>query len=191
MSVGSATGAVTPNGGIHGEDLHGGEPATAAGLPEPGTDGLTTDDDEIVTWWGLVIEGYHLTQERLMSEIAERFGLTPGPFDILLRLVRSPEHRMPMTKLAREAALSSGGFTKVADRLAAADLIVRQPCDTDRRVTYAVLTEHGREIAEAAREACAEILRRRVLAPLGADRSHALAEAMRTLRAANGDSDGF
>lgn len=189
MSVGSATGAVTPNGGIHGGDINGGDP-TAAGLAEPGTDELTTDDDEIVTWWGLVIEGYHLTQERLMSEIAERFGLTPGPFDILLRLVRSPEHRMPMTKLAREAALSSGGFTKVADRLAAADLIVRQPCDTDRRVTYAVLTEHGREIAEAAREACAEILRRRVLAPLGADRSHALAEAMRTLRAANGDSDG-
>ncbi len=147
-----------------------------------------TDDDEIVTWWGLVIEGYHVTQERLMGEIADRFGLAPGAFDILLRLVRSPEMRMPMTRLAREAALSSGGFTKVADRLVAAGLIVRQPCDTDRRVTYAVLTDHGRDIAESARSACAEILRRRVLDPLGTDASSALAEAMRTLRAANSET---
>ncbi|MEQ7128999.1 MarR family transcriptional regulator [Actinopolymorpha sp. B11F2] len=143
------------------------------------------DDDEIVTWWGLVIEGYLATQAGLMDEIAQRFGLAPAPFDILLRLVRSPDFRMPMTRLAREAALSSGGFTKVADRLVASRLIRREPCDTDRRVIYAVLTDHGREVAAQARHACAEILRRRVLGPLGPEASSALAAAMRTLREAN------
>ncbi|MCI2424279.1 MarR family transcriptional regulator [Saccharopolyspora sp. K220] len=146
-----------------------------------------TDDDEIITWWGLVIEGYHVTQERIGAEISEQFDLAPASFDILIRLVRSPEHRMPMTKLAREAALSSGGFTKVADRLAKADLIRREPCDTDRRVTYAVLTDHGLDIAKRARKAGAEILRRRVLAPLGKADSAALAQAMRTLRTANSE----
>jgi DNA-binding MarR family transcriptional regulator len=145
-----------------------------------------TEDDEIITWWGLVIEGYHVTQEHIGAEINEHFDLSPASFDILLRLVRTPGHRMPMTKLAHEAALSSGGFTKVADRLAKADLIRREPCETDRRVTYAVLTDHGRDVAERARAACAEILRKRVLAPLGKADSAALAEAMRTLRAANG-----
>jgi DNA-binding MarR family transcriptional regulator len=144
-----------------------------------------TDDDEIVTWWGLVIEGYLGTQERLTTEIGERFGLAPASFDILLRLVRTPGHRMPMTKLAREAALSSGGFTKVADRLVASGLIRREPCDIDRRVTYAALTEDGRATAERVRQACAGILRRRVLAPLGPEASASLAEAMRTLRAVN------
>ena len=144
------------------------------------------DDDEIVTWWGLVIEGYLATQDKLMGEIAERFGLAPAPFDILLRLVRTPGHQLPMTRLAKEAALSSGGFTKVADRLVAAGLICRLPSPDDRRVTYACLTEHGVEVAEKARHACAEILRRRVLEPLGPDASRALAEAMRTLRAVNG-----
>ncbi|MFC9252846.1 MarR family winged helix-turn-helix transcriptional regulator [Amycolatopsis thailandensis] len=143
------------------------------------------NDDEVVTWWGLVIEGYLATQNRLMGEIAERFGLAPASFDILIRLVRSPEHRMPMTRLAVEAALSSGGFTKVADRLVAADLICRVPSPDDRRVTFAALTEHGLDVAEQAREACAEILRRIVLAPLGDDAS-GLAEAMRTLRTVNG-----
>ncbi|MEU3272844.1 MarR family transcriptional regulator [Saccharomonospora sp. NPDC006951] len=146
------------------------------------------DDDEIITWWGLVIEGYVATQDRLMGEIAERFGLAPASFDILLRLVRSPEHRMPMTRLAREAALSSGGFTKVADRLAAADLIVRLPSEADRRVTYACLTDHGRDIAEQARKAGADVLRRAVLGPLGPSGSQSLAEAMRTLREVNGEA---
>jgi DNA-binding MarR family transcriptional regulator len=143
------------------------------------------DDDEIVTWWGLVIEGYLATQERLMGEIAERFGLAPATFDILLRLIRTPGHQLPMTRLATEAALSSGGFTKVADRMVAAELIRRTPSPSDRRVTYACLTEHGREVAEKARQACAEILRRRVLDPLGPESSAALAEAMRTLRETN------
>lgn len=144
-----------------------------------------TDDDEIVTWWGLVIEGYLATQDKLMGEIADRFGLAPASFDILLRLVRSPDHRMPMTRLATEAALSSGGFTKVADRLVAADLICRIPSPDDRRVTFASLTEHGLDVALKARSACAEILRRIVLTPLGDDAA-ALANAMRTLRSANG-----
>ncbi|OXM46977.1 MarR family transcriptional regulator [Amycolatopsis alba DSM 44262] len=143
------------------------------------------NDDEVVTWWGLVIEGYLATQNKLMGEIAERFGLAPASFDILIRLVRSPEHRMPMTRLAVEAALSSGGFTKVADRLVASDLICRVPSPDDRRVTFAALTEHGLDVAQQAREACAEILRRIVLAPLGDDAS-GLAEAMRTLRTVNG-----
>jgi len=144
-----------------------------------------TDDDEIVSWWGLVIEGYLATQDKLMGEINERFGLAPASFDILLRLVRSPEHRMPMTRLATEAALSSGGFTKVADRMVAADLIRRVPSPDDRRVTFAALTDHGLDMAEKTRAAAAEILRRIVLTPLGDDAA-ALAEAMRTLRSANG-----
>lgn len=143
------------------------------------------DDDEIVSWWGLVIEGFYATHNRLMSGIEAQVGLAPGAFDIVIRLLRSPGQRLPMTRLAKEAALSSGGFTKVADRLVAADLICRVPSPDDRRVTFAALTEHGLDVAEKAREACAEILRRIVLTPLGDD-AHALAEAMRTLRTVNG-----
>lgn len=143
------------------------------------------DDDKMVSCWGLVIEGYVATQDRLMAEIAERFDLAPASFDVLIRLVRSSDYRMPMTRLATEAALSSGGFTKVADRLVVAGLLRREPCETDRRVTYAVLTDHGLRVANEARRACADILRRIVLTPLGVERSGRLAETMRILRTAN------
>lgn len=147
--------------------------------------GTSETDDEIVTWWGLVIEGYQATQERLLAEIADRLDLAPGPFDILLRLLRSPDHRLPMTRLAKEAALSSGGFTKVADRMTQAGLIRREPSETDRRVTHAVLTGQGLKTAEQARKITAEVLRERVLGPLGERGATGLAEAMRTLRTAN------
>ena len=68
----------------------------------------------------------------------------------------------------------------------AADLICRVPSPDDRRVTYASLTDHGLDMANKARSAAAEILRRIVLTPLGDDAA-ALAEAMRTLRAFNAD----
>src|SRR5699024_735936 len=153
-----------------------------------GRNGEDVDDDEVVTWWGLVIEGYAATQEQLMAEIANSFGLTPASFDILIRLLRSADSRLPMTRLATEAALSSGGFTKVADRLVAAGLIRREPSETDRRVTYVVLTEHGQEIADGARRTCARTLRRIVLEPLGSNGSAALADAMRTLRSASAEA---
>jgi DNA-binding MarR family transcriptional regulator len=148
---------------------------------------LRTDDDEMVTMWGLVIEGYLAVEARLMGEVAERFGLPPAQFDILLRLVRTPEQRMPMTRLAREAAFTSGGFTKVADRMAEAGLVRRERCDDDRRVVYVRLTPKGRQLANRARRACAEILRRIVLDPLGPGRTTELAATMRTLREANAE----
>ncbi|HEX3651163.1 MAG TPA: MarR family transcriptional regulator [Pseudonocardiaceae bacterium] len=147
----------------------------------------STDDDEMVSWWGLVIEGYLATQDKVMGQIADEHGLAPASFDILIRLLRSPDHRMPMTRLAREAALSSGGFTKVADRLVKAGLVRREPCDVDRRITYARLTDHGLATAVRARGTCAAVLRRIVLEPLGQERAGALADTMRALRETNQD----
>lgn len=146
------------------------------------------NDDDVVTLWGLVIEGFTATQEQLLSEIEERCGLLPTHFDIVLRLLRSPDFQLPMTRLAREAALTSGGFTKIADRMEDAGLIFRVESQQDRRVIYAVLTKEGCKVARKARRITAEYLRRNVLAPLGVEAAEGLAAAMRTLRSANAEA---
>lgn len=151
-----------------------------------GTSAGPVDDDEAISAWGVVVEGFLPTQALVMDSVGARFGLAPAPFDILLRLLRTPGRRMPMTQLAREAALSSGGFTKVADRLVEVGCLRREPSREDRRVIYAVLTPEGRRRAEEARAICAAAVRDHVLAPLGPDRAAALVEAMRVLRARNG-----
>ena len=48
-----------------------------------------------------------------------------------------------MAALAREAAFSTGGFTKIADRLAKRGLVERAPCADDRRVVYLQLSGSG------------------------------------------------
>jgi DNA-binding MarR family transcriptional regulator len=144
-------------------------------------------DDDVVTLWGLVIEGFAATQAGLVKEIEERLGLAPAHFDIVIRLLRSPEMGMSMSRLAQEAALTSGGLTKVADRMEDIRLIMRVPSEYDRRVTTIHLTLEGEELAKRARKITADYLRRNVLTPLGVEAAETLGESMRALRTANAE----
>ena len=148
-------------------------------------DGAGVDDRELVTWWGLVVEAYARTGRLVQVGPVEGVDL-PGPwFEVLLRLLRTPGPRPTMTQLARETPLTSGGFTKLADRMAQAGLIERQPSPQDRRVTYAALTAEGRRIGEEAQRRHVASLREHFLGPLGEERAGRLAELMRELRDAN------
>ena len=143
------------------------------------------DDRELVTWWGLVVEAYARTGPLLRVGPVGGVDL-PGPwFEVLLRLLRTPGHRLTMTQLAQDVALSSGGFTKLADRMVRTGLIERQSSAEDRRVTFAALTAEGLRIGEEAQRRHVEALREHFLAPLGEQRAHRLAALMRTLRDAN------
>ncbi|WP_405881698.1 MarR family transcriptional regulator [Streptomyces sp. NBC_01136] len=158
--------------------------------PADGGNGRDVDqgvDRELLDWWMLVMQGFHATQESLVSELAERFNVGQGAAGVLLRLLTTPKHRMPMTRLAHETRMSSGGFTKLADRLCAAGLARRLACEDDRRLTYLELTDQGEDTAQAISQAVTQILRARVLTPLGRDGFGKLADAMRELRDADDD----
>lgn len=143
------------------------------------------DDAEVVSWWGLVIEGFHRTHRHVDTGVEGAVGLAQAPAEVLLRLVRTPGHRLPMSQVARDCALSSGGFTKVADKLVRLGLVRRAPSDSDRRVTYAELTDEGVRVAQEAESATAQALRDHLVAVLGARDAQALGETMRRLRDAN------
>lgn len=66
---------------------------------------------------------------------------------------------MPMAALAKETAFSTGGFTKIADRLAKRDLVERRPCADDRRVVYLMLPGAGAEQAHKLQTRVAGIVR--------------------------------
>lgn len=138
-----------------------------------------------VTQWGLVIEGFQVTNKKLHRAVADAFSLDPAEAETLLRLTRSPDRRMPMAALAREAAFSTGGFTKIADRLAKRSLVERNPCADDRRVVYLELTGAGVELADELQGLVAGIVQKTYIDVLGADRAALVAEAMAELREAN------
>jgi DNA-binding MarR family transcriptional regulator len=142
-------------------------------------------DADVVGWWGLVIEGFHRTHRHVSVTVDGAVGLSQAPAEVLLRLVRTPGHRLPMSRVARECALSSGGFTKVADKLVRLHLVCRVPSEQDRRVIYAELTDEGVRVARAVESATAHALRAHLIDVLGAHEAQALAELMRRLRDEN------
>ena len=153
-------------------------------MSQQGSVGVSRSLDA-VTQWGLVIEGFQVTNKKLHRAVADAFSLDPAETETLLRLMRSPDRRMAMAALAREAAFSTGGFTKIADRLATRGLVERAPCADDRRVVYLELTGAGAKLADELQGLVAGIVHKTYINVLGVDRAAMVAEAMADLREAN------
>jgi len=98
--------------------------------------------DDRLTATGLLIEAHAGVRDVVEAEL-DTFGLTGSAFEIMIRLARSPGQRLRMTELAAQSTLTSSGLTRLVDRLQASGLVDREPCDTDRRGYFAVLTPEG------------------------------------------------
>ncbi|MFE7902336.1 MarR family winged helix-turn-helix transcriptional regulator [Streptomyces sp. NPDC057424] len=141
---------------------------------------LLNDDD--VTLYGLFVEAF----ARLKPLVHRDLGVPDTWFEVLLRLGRTPGHRLRMTDLAEAVSFSSGGFTRLADRMAKEGLIRRDPDPADRRAALAVLTEKGTEALEHALTAHVSHLRSHVTGPLSAEDRRHLERILRTLRGTGG-----
>jgi DNA-binding MarR family transcriptional regulator len=119
-------------------------------------------DDDLVARWGTIVDGVANTQRQILKRIEES-GVSAQWFAVLHLLLRAPDHRMPMSVLARDLSMTSGGFTKLADRMASEELIDRRGSSGDRRVVYATLTDRGRQIALRATREYQRALRAHVL----------------------------
>lgn len=111
---------------------------------------MSTIDDPLITTFGRLVEVYSRLERSLGSALETRCGLPHMWFEVLIRLARSGGGRLTMGALAEQIALTSGGVTRLIDRMAVAGLVERQPCDTDRRVQFAVVTREGRRRLDAA-----------------------------------------
>ena len=99
-------------------------------------------DDPRLTAMGLLAE----TCAGLHAKLAPTFaahGISPLEFGVLLRLARSPAQRLRMTDLAAQAGLSTSGVTRVVDRLEQSGMVRRETCPSDRRGSFAALTDKG------------------------------------------------
>jgi DNA-binding MarR family transcriptional regulator len=99
-------------------------------------------DDPRITAAGLFAEAYAGLTARFAAQFAE-YRLSTVEFEVLLRLARSPDRQLRMTDLAAQTSLSTSGVTRVVDRLERAGLVCRRSCDTDRRISYTVITDSG------------------------------------------------
>ncbi|MEU0676961.1 MarR family transcriptional regulator [Streptomyces sp. NPDC006172] len=140
---------------------------------------LLNDDD--VTLYGLFVEAF----ARIKPLVHRDLGMPDAWFEVLLRLGRTPGHQLRMTDLAEAVSFSSGGFTRLADRMAKEGLIRRDPDPDDRRAALAVLTGKGAEALDRALANHVSQLRRHVTATLSTEDRRHLERILTTLRDTN------
>ena len=93
--------------------------------------------------WVALLRAHAVTTRELSALLVAEHGLTINDFECLLRLSRAEGQRMRRVDLAGELLLTASGVTRLLDGLEAAGYVERAACASDRRVTYAVLTEAG------------------------------------------------
>lgn len=138
--------------------------------------------DERITLMGLLLESHARLTRVLGAELEAACGLPLTWYDVMIRLGRSTEGHLTMSQLAGEVSLTSGGITRLVDRMVAAGYVERSGCPTDRRSVYVALTPEGsRKLGEATVEHLRG-LDRHLLGPLDETDRQALATALRKLR---------
>ncbi len=99
--------------------------------------------DERITEFGLLVEATRRLTRLIETSLRDNHELGLVEFEAMVRLGRSPERQMSMTDLAGQMVLTSGGVTRLVDRLTAGGLVERVSCPSDRRVHWARLTDTG------------------------------------------------
>src|SRR6266581_3274380 len=91
---------------------HGPPPPSA-----PGDSDQHCSTGELLDAWMGIIRGHKHVNRILACHVEQETGLPAPDFFVLAKLRRSSDPAVPLSTLARELAFSSGGFTKLADRL--------------------------------------------------------------------------
>lgn len=105
---------------------------------------ISRDAPEVQAWAQLLRAHAALTR-RFTSELLERHGLTLNDYEVLLHLAHAPDRRLRRVDLAERILLTASGITRLLAGLERAGYVGRATCESDARVTYAVLTDEGYE----------------------------------------------
>src|SRR5262245_20938942 len=139
-------------------------------------------DNEGLAAWEAFVFAHAAAVGRIEREFAAAGVVSLTWYDVLTALTAAPGHRLRLQDLADEVVLSRSGLTRLVDRIEAAGLIRREPCETDRRGTYAVLTSAGEEAVAKAWPVYARGVARHFADRLTGEEKRALAAALRRVR---------
>jgi DNA-binding MarR family transcriptional regulator len=140
-------------------------------------------DDPNIRTFGLLLEAHARLTRDLDRRLREDTGTTLQTLEVLLRICRDPKGWVSMSTLADTVALTSGGITRLVDRLEDEGLVARRRCPDDGRVVRLEATPLGIERLAAAVVAHRRHLAEELAARVGpADRGR-LESALDSLRA--------
>jgi len=121
------------------------------------------------------------TSRELSADLSAKHALTINDYECLLLLSRAENQSLRRIDLASKLLLTASGVTRMLDGLEREGYVEKGSCASDARVTYAVLTEKGREKLERASRSHVAAIRALFEARFSPDELATLAELLSRL----------
>ena len=135
-------------------------------------------DDDRIRLMTLIVRTHRRLTDTLGRELEQNVGIPLVFFDVLIHVGGAPDRRLTMSRLSADVALTTGGVTRLVDRMVEAGLVARQNCPSDRRSIYVVLTPQGQAVLDRAVAAHIDGIDRHLVAHLDARDCAALEVAL-------------
>jgi DNA-binding MarR family transcriptional regulator len=101
--------------------------------------------------WQRLLRAHIVIARCLDAELRTETGMTLSDYDVLVHLRDSECGALTMSGLASRTLLTRSGMTRLVQGLERTGLVERRSCDSDARVSYAVITQLGRDTLRQAR----------------------------------------
>jgi len=150
---------------------------------------LSTQATNAKKSWASLVRAYAAIARELDARLSSEHDLTINEYEVLLLLARAEEFRLRRIDIATQLILSPSGITRMLDRLGAAGLVEKAECASDRRVTYAVLTEDGMSRLKAAGRSHDAVIEQLVGARLAKPELKTLTEILERLPSVEDDGE--
>ena len=137
--------------------------------------------DELATWRSFVVASRLLFDE-LDRALTEEVDISLADYGLLARLQEAGDQGLRMSDLADSTVFSRSRISHAVDRLENQGWVERRSCPTDRRGSYAALTDAGRTKLEEARPVHHDGIRAHLFSSLSPDQQRALHEATEQIR---------
>ena len=131
--------------------------------------------------WRAYLEATQRLFEQLDRELQREVGMPLAYYQILAMLSEAPDHTLRMSDLAQLTWSSRSRVSHAVDRLEEKGWVERISCPSDKRGAYAVLTEAGLRVLEAAAPSHVSSVRRLVFDQLSAAELAAFAAQSRKI----------
>jgi DNA-binding MarR family transcriptional regulator len=95
--------------------------------------------------WVAFLRSHAAIIRELSAQLQREHDLTLNDYEVLLHLSHAEGSRMRRVDLAQQVLLTASGITRLLEGLERSGYVCKDTCASDARVSYAKLTDAGRE----------------------------------------------
>lgn len=94
--------------------------------------------------WSVFLTAHDLLTREVNRHLTAKKVINLDTYNLLMTLEAEEDNRLRLSELANKNVFSKSGLSRVVDRLERMGFVRREPCESDARGFYAVITESGK-----------------------------------------------